>query len=232
MSDIEEMIDLAIKMKKSESSLSAVTIYMRDKGCISSWLKCVTGITCGSDSFSYQGITGKIKTFRTYSSERTGDSEIIVAPCVLQSDLEKIEDSSSIGAVLVVPEMDGQCDEWLVLHSAINYQTGCEIPNTLSVTPLTNRCIGWLKKESELLTSLTNRSMEEYIKMASNILIRKASVSDYNSIVKQCLSRNLNHREAYIVAKILSSKKQHALRTRPNYDVLEQQIDDAQWEGN
>lgn len=232
MSDIAEMLDLAICMRNEIASLTDVTIFLRDKQCINSWLCCVPNIRCGENDFSYKNLCGNIQTTRTYKPKNSSKCEIIIAPCVFQSDLEKIQESQSIGVVLVIPEMENQCDCWLIHHSAIDWQTKKEIPNNLSVSSLTNRCIGWLKEEGAKSAPLANDSMNSYVEEASNLLIQKGEVSDFDSIYKQCLKRNLSHREAYKLAKILSSKIQHNLSTKPDYDYLYQWVNDEKWENN
>lgn len=232
MSDIAEMLDLAITMTNEFSSLTEITIYVNSKDCITSWLDCVPGIKCSQNDFTYNSLSGRICTPKTYKRANVESSEIIIAPCAQQADLEKIQDSLSIAAVLVIPEMEGQCDKWLLHHSAINFQTNAEFPNNLHVTELENRVIGYLKYEGVMMQSLSDFKMVHYIQRQANILRMKRVDSSYDAIYKQSLLRGLSHKDAHAVANIIGSNKSYNLGTKVNYEPLIDLLNDCKWENN
>ena len=56
--------------------------------------------------------------------------------------------------------------------------------------------------------------------------------SDYLTIIRQCLLRGYSHKDAYVVAEILSAKTAYRLRGNTDYNALFTAVDDPKWEVN
>lgn len=230
--DIENMLNLAVYFKSRNATTKEINIYVPDQGCINVVLAGVAGLVHTNNSYDYNGTVGNVYTAHTYKPAVASNSEIVLALCVNDSNLAKIEDSNSIAQMLVVPEIPERCDRWLAIQSALNYQTISEIPNNFAVSPLANRCIGWLNGQSLILSSLSHLFMENYIKEATNLLLLNGMTPSHDAVTKQCLLRVLYHRDAYTVAKIMSKTAPYQLSTNPDYKYLQNWVDDVQWERN
>ncbi len=230
--DIEQILDFAINFQKGVPSISDINLYVPTQGCIGSILAGVNCLKYGIHSFSYKGVSGNIYTPRSYKSGGVSQSEILIALCVDNNILRKVESSSSIVMMLVVPEMMSACEYWLQVHSATNLVTKKEIPNNLSVSPLANRVIGWLKDQSVMGASLSHITMESYIKDGFNVLYKNGVKVSYDSILKQCLLRGLSHSDSYVVAKFMNATALYKPVGRPDYDYMLKWIDDAKWDSN
>lgn len=233
--DITDSLDEAVRMRNNVPSVTDITIYVHEQSLIGNILSGVPGLSISGTTYSYSGVTGEIHTPRTYKPKAVQESEIIVGVLPLDKDLNNIELSNSIAAVFVVPEYpEGQdsADEWLFIHAAQNIATGIVRGNSATVTPWENRSIGFLKHESIHGSPLHHPTMKEYIKRQHNLLLRHGIHSNYLTVIRQCLLRGYSHKDAYVVAKILSAKTAYSLRGNPDYNALFAAIDDPKWELN
>lgn len=233
--DITDMLDEAIRKRNIDPLITDITIFVHEQTLINSILRGVPGLCLSGTTYSYNGATGEIHTPRTYKPKAVQASEIIVAILPLLKDLFCIESSTSVASVLVVPEYpEGKddADEWLFVHSAEDVSSGVVRGATATVTPLENRCIGFLKHESIYGSPLHHPTMEEYIKRQHNLLLKHGVQPENLTTIRQCLLRGYSHRDAYVVAKIFSAKTAFRLRGNTDYGALFAVVDDPKWEGN
>lgn len=233
--DITDILDEAIHMLNAVPSINDITIYVHDQSLINGVLRGVPGISISGTSYSYNGVSGEIHTPRTYKPKAAPKSEIIVGVLPLSKDLFPIESSNSIAAIYVVPEYpEGQdsSDDWLFVHSAQDVSTGAIRGASSTVTSLENRVIGYLKHESVYGSPLHHSTMKVYIKRQHNLLQKHGIHSDYLTIIRQCLLRGYSHKDAYVVAEILSAKSAYSLRSNTDYNALFTAVDDPRWEVN
>lgn len=172
-------------------------------------------------------------TIYTYKKLPTALNPIIViAVCVTDRELVKLDNNANIKAVLVVPDSVADCEHWLIQHNATNLEDGQLLGGSPSVSTIVRRAIGWLISEKRPIHHLDNMHIKSYIESVANVVNRLNGVCAYDDIVRHCIERGLFMKEAITVAGVINKvpKKGYPMNALANLDYLVTWVDDAKWE--
>ena len=186
-----------------------------------------------SGVFQFNGTHHLSGTIYTYKKLPTALNPIIViAVCVTDRELAKLDNNANIKAVLVVPDSVADCEHWLTLHNAANLEDGQLLGGAPSVSTIVRRAIGWLISEKRHIHHLDNMHIKSYIESVANVVNRLNGVCAYDDIVRHCIDRGLFMKEAIAVAGVISKvpKKGYPMNALANLDYLVTWVDDVKWE--
>ena len=232
--DIERTLDLAAQLYAESNGAIEVCIYLMDKDryFVLDGVNFLS-VDKQSGTFQYNGthhLRGAIYTYRKLPTAQ--NPIIVIAVCVTDHELSKLENNANIKAVLVVPDYVVDCANWLTFHNATNLEDGQMLGGSPSVSTIVRRAIGWLISEKRSIHHLDNMHIKSYIESVANVVNRLNGVCAYDDIVRHCIERGLFMKEAITVAGVISKvpKKGYPMNALANLDFLVTRVDDAKWE--
>lgn len=232
--DIEKVLDLAAKLYAESNGAIEVCLYLMDKDryFVLDGVNCLS-VDKQSGVFQFNGTHHLRGTVYTYKKLPTALNPIIViAVCVTDRELAKLDNNANIKAVLVVPDSVADCEHWLTLHNATNLEDGQLLGGAPTVSTIVRRAIGWLISEKRPIHHLDKMHIKSYIESVANVVNRQNGVCAYDDVVRHCIERGLFMKEAIAVAGVISKvpKKGYPMNALADLDYLVDWVDNAKWE--